>query len=55
MFRPNGLAESAAWVLLVESKLRQLALRVTGDPQCASAQRFELQNAPLRSPDGLRS
>ena len=25
------------------------------DPQCASAQRFELQNAHLRSPDGLRS
>ena len=53
MYGHKAAAKSAAWVLLFESKLRQLALRVTGDPQCASAQRFELQNAHLRSPDGL--
>ena len=29
-YEPKASATSAAWVLLFESKLRQLALRVTG-------------------------
>ena len=55
MFRPEAAAKSAAWALLFESKLRQLVLRVAGDPQCASAQRKRFRNAIFSVSGGLKS
>ena len=55
MFFSTRRAKQTAWVLLFESKLRQLALRVTGDPQCASAQRKRFRNAILGVSGGLKS
>ena len=53
--RAKAAGKSTAWVLLFESKLRQLALRVAGDPQCASAQRKRFRNIILSVSGGSKS